>query len=100
MHPYLVGAAGFQLQLHEGHIAKTLKYGIVGDGLLAVFTFGVGGEYFPETLMAAYMCDDRSRIFRDIAPYESYVPAVYGVFLELCGQMAHCRFCFFNDHET
>ena len=55
MHPYLVGAAGFQFALNDGYVAEALQHFVMRSGIFANLAIGVGGEDLAKALVAAYV---------------------------------------------
>lgn len=98
VHPNLVGSAGFQDTFHQGNIVEPLQYFIVGDGVFAGFSIGIGIKHFTEIPVPGYMCINCSLVFLHIAPDQRHIFSFYRVAEELFGQMG-CGFPRFGNHN-
>ena len=81
---YLMSTACLKNALHQGGIAETFQYLIMGNGSLAYSTVRIEHLHAKTVLgVAAYIAFDSSLVLNDISPYQSIIAAMGGLVEEL-----------------
>ena len=86
MHPYLMGASGFQGALHQVHVTQPFQHPEVRHRLLALVAIGEDMHLFPVFRVSSNMSGDGAGIFLQVAPYKCPVGPSGGLVEKLAGQ--------------
>src|SRR4030095_4788193 len=100
MNTDLVCTTSLEFALYQRHITETFQYFIMGNCILAVFTFGIGIKDLSESLMSSYMRDHGSAFFGNIPPNQSDIMAMNSMIKKFFCQAANCFFSFSKHHQS
>ena len=84
---YLMGTACLKNALHQGGVAETFQYLIMGNGCLAYSTIRIEHLHTKTVLgVTTYIAFDSSLVLYDVSPYQGIIAAMGGLVEELFSQ--------------
>ena len=83
VYTYLVRASGFEHTFHEGDIAQTFQYLVMGNGMFSLRRVAQYRHLHAVFGVPSDIAFDGSFVFIDDAPYQSVVFALGGLVVEL-----------------